>query len=167
MAEPRWLNAREDRAWRGYMRMRALLDLQITRDLARDSGLSEADYQVLVALSETPGHRVRLYELAELTNWSTSRLAHHLDRMGRRDLVCKEEHPDNRRAAVVALTPTGLRTIEEAAPHHVESVRRHFIDLLTEEQIDALADATGTVVEHLRGLEDRPRRRSPQRPDKG
>ncbi|MFI0485661.1 MarR family winged helix-turn-helix transcriptional regulator [Actinomadura sp. 9N215] len=163
MADPRWLDAREDRAWRGYMRMRALLDLQITRDLARDSGLSLADYQVLVALSETPGHRIRLYELAELTMWSTSRLAHQLDRMSRRDLVCKEEHPDNRRAAVVALTPTGLRTIEEAAPHHVESVRRHLIDLLTDDQIDALAAATETVVHHLRTQEARPRRRPDDR----
>lgn len=155
---PRWLTPREERAWRGYMRMRVLLDLRINRELARDSGLSDADYQVLVALSETPGQRVRLHELAELTNWSTSRLAHHLDRMCNRDLVRREEHPENRRATVVALTPNGLRTIESAAPDHVESVRRHFIDLLTEDQIDALADATEAVIEHLRGLEDRPRR---------
>lgn len=155
MAEPRWLNAREDRAWRGYMRMRALLDLQITRDLAQGSGLSLADYQVLVALSETPGHRIRLHELAKLTMWSTSRLAHQLDRMSRRDLVCKEEHPENRRAAVVVLTPTGLQTIESAAPSHVESVRNNFIDLLTDEQIDVLADATETIVDHLRTQDDR------------
>jgi hypothetical protein len=34
---------------------RALLDLQIARDLARDSGLSDADYDVLSGLSDTPG----------------------------------------------------------------------------------------------------------------
>jgi hypothetical protein len=44
---PNWLSAREAHAWRGYRRMRALLDLQLARDLARDSGLSEADYDVL------------------------------------------------------------------------------------------------------------------------
>ena len=164
MAEPRWLTKREERAWRGYMRMRALLDLQISRDLSRDSGLSTADYEVLVSLSETHGHRVRLHELAEAIKWSTSRLAHHLDRMSRRDLVRKEEHPENRRAAVVVLTPTGLRTIEEAAPLHLESVRRHFVDLLTEEQIDVLAEATETVIEHLRHPDDATRRRSARRP---
>jgi len=55
-----WLNEREARAWRGYIRMRDLLDLQIGRDLGRDAGLSAADYPVLVTLSESEGHRMRL-----------------------------------------------------------------------------------------------------------
>jgi DNA-binding MarR family transcriptional regulator len=77
MIQPRWLNEREDRAWRGYRRMRDLLDLQVTRDLTRDTGLSDADYTVLAVLSETPEHRMRLIELAELILWSKSRLSHH------------------------------------------------------------------------------------------
>lgn len=149
-ADPRWLDAREARAWRGYMRMRALLDLQISRDLARDAGLSDADYQVLVGLSEAPGGRVRLVELAQLMLWSKSRLAHQLDRMTRRGLVRRDADPANARAAVVVLTGHGRDVIERAAPAHVESVRRHFLDLLTDAQIDAIAQATETVVAHLR-----------------
>ncbi len=149
VTEPRWLDRREDRAWRGYRRMRALLDLQITRDLARDAGLSDADYDVLSSLSEADGHRGRLHELAGEMLWSMSRLSHHISRMEQRGLVTKQDHPTSSRAAVVALTPAGLRAITEAAPDHVASVRRHFIDLLTDEQIDALGDAAGAVVSHL------------------
>lgn len=148
--EANWLTPREERAWRGYMRMRALLDLQISRDLAEDSGLSDADYQVLATLSEVEGQQYRLIALAERMLWSKSRLGHQLKRMAARGLVRRETHPNHSRAAVVTLTDQGLRTLEEAAPKHLESVRRHFVDLLTESQLDALGDATTTVIDHLR-----------------
>lgn len=153
MSEPRWLDEREARAWRGYRRMRDLLDLQISRDLARDTGLSGADYTVLVVLSEAPNHRMRLVDLAERTLWSKSRLSHQLTRMERRGLLRREEceqHPENSRATDAVLTTDGLRAIGEAAPKHVESVRRHFLDHLTDDQIDALGDGTEQVVRHLR-----------------
>jgi DNA-binding MarR family transcriptional regulator len=154
MATTQWLDEREARAWRGYRRMRALLDLQIARDLARDSGLSDADYDVLSDLSDTPGHRLRLIELAHQMLWSKSRLSHHIDRMERRGLVRREADPNASRGVVVALTSGGLRTITTAAPHHVESVRRHFIDLLTARQIDALGDTAARVVRHLNALDE-------------
>jgi DNA-binding MarR family transcriptional regulator len=152
MTAPRWLTAEEDRAWRGYRRMRSLLDLQITRDLARDSDLSDADYDVLSNLSEAPGRRARLNELADRMFWSKSRLSHHLTRMQQRGLVARDECVDDARGAVIVLTPAGLRTIRAAAPHHVESVRRSFIDLLSDEQIAVLGDIAERVVGRLEGI---------------
>lgn len=149
MDNPRWLDPTEDRAWRGYRRMHALLDLQIARDLARDSCLSEPDYDVLSNLSETEGHRWRLNDLAARMLWSKSRVSHHITRMEQRGLVTREECAEDARGAVVVLTPQGLAAIEEAAPDHVGSVRRHFIDLLSRQQIETLADLTETVVRHL------------------
>jgi DNA-binding MarR family transcriptional regulator len=154
MPKTRWLDEREARAWRGYRRMRALLDLQIARVLARGSGLSDADYDVLSDLSETPGHRLRLIELAHQMLWSKSRLSHHIDRMEQRGLVRREADPGTTRGVVVALTAAGLRTIKSAAPGHVESVRQHFIDLLTSKQIDALGDTAERVVNHLNALDE-------------
>ncbi|MGH8961890.1 MAG: MarR family winged helix-turn-helix transcriptional regulator [Jatrophihabitantaceae bacterium] len=156
MTKTRWLDEREARAWRGYRRMRALLDLQLARDLARDSGLSDADYDVLSDLSETLGHRLRLIDLAHQMLWSKSRLSHHLSRMERRGLVRREEDPATSRGIVVALTATGLRTIRSAAPDHVESVRRNLIDLLTVKQLDALGDAAERVVRHLNAVDGTP-----------
>lgn len=149
MTDPRWLNEAEDRAWRGYRRMRSLLDLQIVRDLARDSDLSDADYDVLSNLSETSDHRRRLTEIAARMLWTKSRLSHHLTRMQQRGLVAKEDCDSDGRGAYVVLTEEGRRAIEEAAPAHVESVRTHLIDLLTPEQINVLGDIAETVVTHL------------------
>ena len=159
MGAPRWLDPAEDRAWRGYRRMRALLDLQINRDLARDAGLSEPDYDVLSNLSEIEGYRWRLSDLAARMLWSKSRLSHHLTRMQQRGLVTREDCPEDGRGAVVVLTEGGLRAIQAAAPDHVASVRRHLIDLLSTDQITALGDITQTVLSHLATLDQQPARR--------
>ena len=149
MDEPRWLDDAEFRAWIGYRRMRLLLDAQVTRDLLHDSGLSAPDYDVLTALTSTTDHRRRLTKLAERMLWSKSRLSRHISRMEQRGLVTREECESDARGAVVVLTEGGLRAIEAAAPDHVESVRRHFIDLLTREQIEMLGTVAETVLAHL------------------
>ncbi|NES26613.1 MarR family transcriptional regulator [Micromonospora terminaliae] len=151
MDAPRWLDERENRAWRGYRRMRRLLDLELARELMQDAGLSEPDYDVLSDLSETPDQRLRLSELADRMLWSRSRLSHHLARMQQRGLVSREEHPSDGRGSIVVLTPAGRAAIEGAAPGHVAAVRRHLIDLLTPEEIDALGALTQRVVDRLSG----------------
>jgi DNA-binding MarR family transcriptional regulator len=147
--EPRWLDEAEDRAWRGYMRMRTLLHAQIVRDLARESGLSGPDYDVLSNVSEAEGRRERLAALAARMAWSRSRLSHHITRMEQRGLVTREDCASDGRGAFVVLTDAGWRAIQDAAPGHVASVRRHFIDLLSREQLDALAEISQTVVRRL------------------
>jgi DNA-binding MarR family transcriptional regulator len=149
---PRWLDDAEMRAWLGYRRMRLLLDLQISRDLAEDSGLSEADYDVLSNLSETDEQRMRLTELSAHMLWSKSRLSHHITRMQQRGLVDREEIPSDERGAVLVLTKAGRQAIGAAAPPHVESVRRHFIDLLSDDQIKVLGDVADTIVNHHRDI---------------
>ncbi|MEV8340234.1 MarR family winged helix-turn-helix transcriptional regulator [Streptomyces niveus] len=147
--DPRWLTEAEQRAWQAYRRMFLLLNAQLARDLAQDSGLSDADYDVLSALAASPDRRRRVSELADRMLWSRSRLSHHLARMQQRGLVVREECATDGRGAVVVLTDEGTRTIEQAAPPHVESVRRHFIDLLSPEQIEAFATIGETVVGRL------------------
>ena len=152
MSRTRWLSEDEERAWRGYRWMRTLLDLQITRDLASDSHLSDADYDVLSTLSEARGRRWRAGDLAARLLWSTSRLAHHVRRMEERGLVARLPAPDDGRGAIVTLTDAGWRTLQSAAPSHVRSVRRHFIDLLTEEEVATLDRISAKVIEHLAPL---------------
>lgn len=145
----RWLTPAEDRAWRGYRRMRTLLDLQLARDLVGEAGLSEADYDVLSTLSEVPGGRWRASALAARLLWSSSRLAHHVGRMERRGLVARVAVDSDGRGAEVVLTAHGRQVLEEAAPGHLESVRRHLVDLLTPAEIDTLAVIAAKVVRNL------------------
>ena len=151
MASTRWLTAPQERAWRRYRRMRTLLDLQIARDLNKDSGLSETDYDVLSTLSEKPEGRWRARDLAAQLLWSTSRLAHHVGRMEQRGLVARQPCPGDARGALISLTGQGRATLERAAPPHVASVRRHMIDLLTADEVAALDTIAAKVITHLAG----------------
>jgi DNA-binding MarR family transcriptional regulator len=148
---PHWLAAPQERAWRRYQRMRTLLDLQIARDLSRDSGLSDADYHVLSTLSEQPEGCWRARDLAAQLLWSTSRLAHHVGRMEDRGLVVRQPVPGDARGALISLTGPGRATLAAAAPAHVASVREHMIGLLTPAEVAALDSIAAKIITHLTG----------------
>lgn len=147
--DTQWLTPQEDRAWRAYRKLQTVLPAQLARDLGRDSGLTDPDYEVLSTLSEQPGDRWQLRDLAAKMLWSRSRLSHHIARMERRGLVAREGDPDDRRGCMIVLTPVGMRTLEKAAPQHVTSVRAHFIDLLTAGELTALTQIAERVVDRL------------------
>ena len=148
VTEPRWLDETEERAWRALIQMSWLLDAAISRDLSQQAGLSHADYYVLARLSESPHHRMRMSELAAGINWSKSRLSHQIGRMEQRGLVCRQGCPSDARGTYAIITPAGLQAIEEAAPGHVDSIRRHLVDQLSRQQLDALAEVAERVVDH-------------------
>ncbi len=149
----RWMDDTENRAWRGYRRMFTLLEARLARDLADDSGLSVADYTVLSNLVDVEERRWRLTALAQHMQWSQSRLSHQINRMEGRRLVRRDLVEADGRGAFVVLTRLGLKAIAAATPGHMEAVRRHMINLLTEEQLRDLGDITEIVTAHLAALE--------------
>ena len=149
MDEVGWLSEREERAWRGLQLMQMRLERELARQLAADSGLSYPDYLVLVALTDRPDGRMRLFELGELLSWEKSRLSHHVNRMTKRDLVTKEPCDDDRRGAFVVITTQGRAEIGAAAPGHLAAVRRLFIDHLDAGQLDQIADIAEAVLASL------------------
>ena len=149
MTSPRWLDEREQRAWRGYTQMQHRLTKVLGQRLVRDSGLSAADYELLVPLSEAADDQLRARDLARMVDWEKSRLSHQLTRMEQRGLVERRECPTDARGAFISLTAAGRAAIEGAAPQHVDAVREHFIDLLTESEIQILIGITGRVLRRL------------------
>lgn len=141
----RWLDEREARAWRGLQTVLQPLETALNRQLARDSALSTADYGVLVALSEADHHRMRIRELVQSTGWEKSRVSHQIRRMESRGLVVRQECPTDARGAFIRLTAQGLVTIQQAAPAHVDEVRRLVVDVLTPEQLDHLAGIAAAI----------------------
>ncbi len=149
MTETRWLDEREHRAWRNLRQLGGPLSAVLNRQLLRDSGLSMADYEVLVVLSEAPDLRLRARDLGRLTGWEKSRLSHHITRMESRGLVSRQECATDGRGAFVVMTAPGREAIAAAAPGHVEAVRSYLIDLLTPDQLETLADIGAAVEARL------------------
>ena len=149
-----WLTPDEQEAWRAYLATSKLLFRQLDRDL-QPFGLSINDYEILVVLSESPDHRLRTTDLADATAQSRSRLSHQITRMEAAGLVRRDSCPGDKRGLFTVLTDAGLATIERVAPDHVDSVRRHFISLLTAEQLAAVREGYAAVTGHLREIRER------------
>jgi DNA-binding MarR family transcriptional regulator len=152
--QTRWLTEDEQTAWRAYIRLAKMLMRQLDRDL-HPFGLSTNDYEILVELSEAPGNRLRMTELADLTAQSRSRLSHQITRMEVKGLVRRVACDGDKRGTFAVITPRGLSTIERVAPSHVESVRQHFIDHISAADLAVLTAAYEPVLDDLRKIRDR------------
>jgi DNA-binding MarR family transcriptional regulator len=150
MAQPRWLDERQQHAWQGYIHLNQDLFALLEKELARESGLSGADYKVLHPLSEAPDGLVRARDLCSEIGWDRSRLSHHLSRMEQRGLVVREECTEDARGLMVRLTKAGRRAIEEAAPAHAETVQRYFFDQLSKDEIDTMATVFDRLLDNLK-----------------
>jgi DNA-binding MarR family transcriptional regulator len=143
------LSSGETAVWYAYMKVHLRLEYELNRQLRADSGISLADYHVLVALTSEPGGRMRVTDLAIRIGWERSRLSHHLKRMRERELVETGPDPDDRRATGVVLSETGWEVLREAAPEHVEFVRKAFLDALEPGEMARLATSLERVYDAL------------------
>jgi DNA-binding MarR family transcriptional regulator len=149
MSETRWLDADEQRTWRAFVEASQLLFERLDRQLQRDSGLSHSDYEILVRLSESEDGRLRMSELAEHTLFSRSRLSHAVARLERDGMVRRQRCPSDGRGTFAALTPKGRSALADAAPGHVEEVRRRVFDRLTPDQAGELREISDAIGDRL------------------
>jgi DNA-binding MarR family transcriptional regulator len=153
-SDVRWLTAREERVWRRWQTLNARLSATLHRELQDDAGLSMPDYEVLVHLTDSREGRIRVTDLARLLQWERSRVSHHVTRMESRHLVHRAECAEDGRGAFIVITPQGRAAIEQAAPGHVNTVRRLIFDALSPEEIDALATVIDKALAQLNNQQE-------------
>jgi DNA-binding MarR family transcriptional regulator len=146
---PRWLNPTEMAAWRRYIVASRRLLEALDSDLA-DHELSMPDYEILAQLSDAPERRMRMSELADVAMLSRSRLSHRMKVMEKAGWVRREACPVDKRGFFAVMTAKGWKAIEAAAPDHVDSVRRRFVDLLSKDDQLILAEIFSRVGVELR-----------------
>ena len=139
----------ELRIWRDFIETVELLSGRLAARLQSESSLSPGDYQVLLALSEADGRRMRSSELAALIGWERSRLSHHLGRMEKRGLIGRDPCAADGRGAEVVLTRHGSDCFRRATIPHLRAVRELFLDALSPEQLAAADDIARTLRRHL------------------
>jgi DNA-binding MarR family transcriptional regulator len=139
----------ELRTWREFIETVEALSWQLASRLQSESSLSPGDYQVLLALSEADGHRMRPSEIAALIGWERSRLSHHLGRMEKRGLISRDPCAADGRGAEVVLARHGSDCFRRATIPHLRAVRELFIDALSPQQLAAAEDIASTLRRHL------------------
>jgi DNA-binding MarR family transcriptional regulator len=131
------------------MRVQLRLSYEMNRQLLADSSISLQDYDVLTALSVAERGRMQITALAAQIGWERSRVSHHVRRMSDRGLVSFGLSAADRRVTEVTLTSRGRHTLEEAAPAHVDLVRRLFFGGLPDGLVGPLAKALESVYSNI------------------
>ena len=148
MAQPRWLNETEQQAWRALLTLTYRGFPQFDRTL-KEHGMLVVHYSVLVALSEAPGHTLRLSDLADHANVSQSRLTHRLRTLVERGDISLESSSDDGRGKCATLTAAGYKRLQAVAPIHAEEVLRVIFDHLDPDDTEALATSLSKVAAQL------------------
>lgn len=128
----------------------SLLQTVLDRELRELAGIALADYEVLVIVSESPGHTRRMAEIAEEVGVSRSRLSHTVARLEKRGILKRTSTRGDGRGVNCSMTDEGWALMQKIAPIHVEGVREHLIDLMSPEETQVLADVFTRAAEHLR-----------------
>lgn len=139
------LSPTQQESWRAYVESSWALHTRLEDELRAATGLSMADFHVLVVLSEAPGQRLRMGELAGRLVFSPSRVTYQINSMVKRGLVRKQPCPDDGRGSEAVLTSAGLTELEAAAPLHLRTVRASFIDHLDDEELAVIGRAFARI----------------------
>ncbi|MEQ3554469.1 MarR family transcriptional regulator [Pseudonocardia nematodicida] len=142
--EPRWLDADDKAAWTGLVSLIMLLPARLESPLQHAHGMTLFEYLVLSHVSEAPGRRLRMSELAFLTNGSLSRLSNVVKRLEKRGWMARSPDPDDGRYTLAELTGAGVAVVRDAAPTHLRTVR-DVLDRLDAGDRAALARIAATL----------------------
>jgi DNA-binding MarR family transcriptional regulator len=132
------LSDRELAAWRGMLETHSRLVAELDLELEREHSLPLSSYEVLMYLGDAEGDRLRMGELADRLLLSRSGITRLVDRLERQGLIARERCADDGRGFFALLTDAGRRTLAAARPDHLAGVRRHFLDRLGADEIEAL-----------------------------
>jgi DNA-binding MarR family transcriptional regulator len=144
-----WLDRQQQRSWRAFLVGTTLLMDRLDRDLREQHRLSLPEYEILVRLAEADGHRMRMAMLADSVSHSRSRVTHTVSRMERAGLVVRDSCVSDGRGVEAVLTDQGRAALESAAPTHVAGVRQFLVDLVDEDDFEAVGRVFDAVTDRL------------------
>ena len=132
------LDPRELRAWRGLLKVHARMVKALDAELESEHGLGVTTYEVLMYLADAPDGRMRMHGLASSVLLSRSGLTRLVDRLEREGYIERQSCESDARGAWAVLTAAGRSKLTEARRTHLDGVRRHFLEHLSDDELDAL-----------------------------
>lgn len=133
-------------AWRAFLTAHAAVIDLIEHELAEARQLPLSSYDVLLALVEAPGHRLRMHEIARAVVLSRSGLTRLIDRLEAEGLLSRERSNTDRRGAYAVLTAKGLEAVRQAWPTYAKGISQHFTSLLNDEEVHVLTTALERIL---------------------
>jgi DNA-binding MarR family transcriptional regulator len=141
------LTAKEQAAWRGFVRVLFRAPRLIEADLLATSGLNMAEHHILVLLSEAPDRALRMNKLAEEATLTASGITRAVERLSRRGLVERTRAEFDRRGQIAHLTEDGWQTMLDIYPPHLRTVRTRIMRHLRDLDLTAFTKAMERIAE--------------------
>lgn len=138
--------------WAAFLESHAFVMRRLAAELEAEEGLSLADFDALIQLGIAPDGRRRMSELADAVLLSRSGVSRMVDRLAAAGLMERRMCPSDARGAEAALTPAGMDRLQRAAEVHFRGVARHFTDVISAGDREAVTRALRAVAEHNRGV---------------
>jgi len=140
----------DSKAWRAFHKIGTSLLPHLGRQITNHSGISGAEYVVLVALSELKVSSVNLNRLANGLGWEISRMSHQVSRMDDAGLVKKTKNLEDSRCFDVSITTKGRKIAETAIPLQSIEINHCFSEVLTQAQMKSLIEISEAISSHMR-----------------
>ena len=140
----------DSKAWRAFHKIGTSLLPHLGRQVTNHSGISGAEYVVLVALSELPVPSVNLNRLATGLGWEISRMSHQVSRMDEAGLLKKTKNLEDSRCFDVSITAKGRKIAEAAIPLQSKEINHCFSEVLTQAQMKSLIEISEAISNHMK-----------------
>ena len=140
----------DSKAWRAFHKIGTSLLPHLGRQVTNHSGISGAEYVVLVALSELPVPSVNLNRLATGLGWEISRMSHQVSRMDEAGLLKKTKNLEDSRCFDVSITAKGRKIAEAAIPLQSKEINHCFSEVLTQAQMKSLIEISEAISTHMK-----------------
>lgn len=138
------------KAWRAFHKIGTGLLPHLSRQITAHSGISGAEYVVLVALSESTVPSINLHRLATGLGWEISRMSHQISRMQESGLVKKVQSQSDARCFEISITAKGKKVADSAIPLQSQEINHCFSDVLTHKQLDSLIEIEKAISAHMK-----------------
>ena len=140
----------DSKAWRAFHKIGTSLLPHLGRQITNHSGITGAEYVVLVALSELTTPSVSLNRLANGLGWEISRMSHQISRMEETGLVKKTKNQLDSRCFDVSITSKGRKIADAAIPLQSKEINHCFSEVLTQAQMKALIEISEVISNHMK-----------------
>lgn len=121
--------------WWSLLRAQAHIAQRLQEEMLAEHRLALGSYDVLLRLSQAPGGRLRMNDLADRVLLSRSGLTRLVDRMERDGLVAREMCASDARGLFAVLTPAGRERLVAATPTYTRGVRDHVLSRLDDGEL--------------------------------
>jgi DNA-binding MarR family transcriptional regulator len=130
-----------------FVRTHRKLTETLGRELEDSAGIPLVFFDVLIHVAATPDGYLTMSRLSTDISLTTGGVTRLVDRMVDAGLVAREHCPSDRRSIHVVLTPEGQAVLGRAVAVHIESIDRHLMAHLDDDERAALSGALIKVLD--------------------